>query len=545
MSTALPAGAAQAAPKAAAATAGTRAITVPDVINVDRGDRRFPDLVRGNNQRWVANPDRVVLVTNPHQAARVVQETVSAGKRFTVRSGGHCYEDFVYSKDVQVVIDLSNMNKVGFDPAMDAFEVQAGASNFDVYETLYKLYGVSIPAGTCGTVGAGGHIMGGGYGLLSRLHGLTVDYLHAVEVVTVDTNGNATARIARRSDAFPKPGDPTPDPKLGHLYWAHTGGGGGNFGLLTRYWLRIPDATGGPANLLPKPPSEVFVQALAWKWDKITQTDFVQLVANFGTWHEKNSASNSPYNSLCGLLKLNNRAHGEIGLLTQMSADEPNARELLAAYQAEMSKGIGVAPTAMTLPMGEHAALPGFKEPRRLPWFHATDALSGGTAGKYGKYKSSYSPKGFSEFQIRAMYTHLTNGYDNGDALLQIDSYGGRINDVAADATAVPQRSSVLKSQFQTYWLQPGEEARHVKWIRDFYEAVYAQTGGVPVPNEFNDGCYVNYPDVDLGDPARNTSTTTWQTLYYKNNYRRLQLAKALWDPNNHFRHAQSITGKA
>ena len=72
--------------------------------------------------------------------------------------------------------------------------------------------------------------------------GLAADYLYAVEVVTVDEGGRASSVVATR-----EPSDPNRD-----LWWAHTGGGGGNFGVVTRYWFRSPDASGeDPASCCP------------------------------------------------------------------------------------------------------------------------------------------------------------------------------------------------------------------------------------------------------------------------------------------------------
>jgi FAD/FMN-containing dehydrogenase len=68
-----------------------------------------------------------------------------------------------------------------------------------------------------------------------------------------------------------------------------------------------------------------------------------------------------------------------------------------------------------------------------------------------------------------------------------------------------------------------------------------ARTGGVPVPNDANEGSYINYPDVDLADPEWSTSGVPWHTLYYKGNYPRLQRVKARFDPKNVFRHPLSI----
>ena len=60
---------------------------------------------------------------------------------------------------------------------------------------------------------------------------------------------------------------------------------------------------------------------------------------------------------------------------------------------------------------------------------------------------------------------------------------------------------------------------------------MYADIGGVSVPNELTDGCFINYPDIDLSDPRFNKSSVSWQTLYYKDNYPRLQQVKARWTP--------------
>lgn len=132
----------------------------------------------------------------------------------------------------EVILDMAPMSAVGFDEEVQAFYVEPGGLLIDVYERLYKGYGVTLPAGICYSVGVGGHIVGGGYGLLSRKYGLTVDHLHMVEVVVVDENRQA--RLVRASS---DPADPNHD-----LWWAHTGGGGGNFGVITRYWFRTPGA---------------------------------------------------------------------------------------------------------------------------------------------------------------------------------------------------------------------------------------------------------------------------------------------------------------
>jgi hypothetical protein len=86
------------------------------------------------------------------------------------------------------------------------------------------------------------------------------DHLYGVEVVVVDAAGAARSVVATR-----EPSDPNRD-----LWWAHTGGGGGNFGVVTPYWFRSPGARAGdPAALLPKAPDSMLTFRVAWSWEDI------------------------------------------------------------------------------------------------------------------------------------------------------------------------------------------------------------------------------------------------------------------------------------
>ncbi|MDX6284461.1 MAG: hypothetical protein QOH03_5532, partial [Kribbellaceae bacterium] len=179
-------------------------------------DPRYPTLVRGFNLRWVGHPKAIELCGDAEQVRAAVDRAVADDLRITVRGGGHCYEDFVSHNDGGVIIDVSAMNAVYRDEDSGWYCIEGGATLWDAYSRLYRLYGVTIPAGSCASVGAGGHIVGGGYGLLSRLHGLTVDWLHAIEVVVVDREGHAHLRTVSV--------DSGGDDEL--LMWGHLGGGG-------------------------------------------------------------------------------------------------------------------------------------------------------------------------------------------------------------------------------------------------------------------------------------------------------------------------------
>ncbi|MEV6412427.1 BBE domain-containing protein [Kribbella sp. NPDC051718] len=510
---------------ASASTGAAEAVPPIEAVTVRPGDPRYSQLITGNNSRWVAAPEAVRLVGTTEQVVQAVQEAVRTGKRLSVRGGGHCFEDFVYNPDIQVVIDLSRMKAVYYDAQVQAFAVEGGALLMDVYDSLFKGWGVTIPGGMCYSVGIGGHVSGGGYGLLSRTSGLTVDHLYAVEVVVVDRSGTAKAVVATR-----EPNDPNRD-----LWWAHTGGGGGNFGVITRYWFRSPGATGSdPSTQLVKPPTEALVNVVAFPWASIDKPTFTRLVSNYGAWHEANGAPGSPNAGLSSFFTLYHRSNGNLVMLTALDANAPNPESRLRDYVAAITAGTSVVPIQLTAP-------------RRLPWLASIRLL--GTSNPVltnptlrGAHKSTYMKKNFPAAHIAALYKHLTRtDYANPNAMVTMLSFGGKINSVAENATASAQRSSTFKLLYQAFWSDKSEDAQHIGWVRDLYREVYADTGGVPVSNSLTDGCYVNYPDGDLRNAQQNTSGVPWSTLYYKGNYSRLQQVKARWDPRNVFRHSQSI----
>ncbi|WP_369394980.1 FAD-dependent oxidoreductase [Streptomyces sp. CG1] len=479
-------------------------------------------------------------------------------RRIAVRSGGHCYENFVCGDDVAVIIDISAMDRVYHDATMDAYCLEAGASNWHIATQLYRRHGLALPGGSCYSVGAGGHISAGGFGPLSRLHGLTVDHLYAVEVVTVRDRTRAAVTVARRDST---------DESLRDLWWAHTGAGGGNFGVITRYWFRD----------LAQPPAQVLLCTIAWEWKLFEKHPdrFRSLVDRYGRFfQDEHSGGDSdfpwPYGhwDVFTLLKLNHRKAGKGGLIVQLDGDRADSPDRLERFLDYLAPERDYPRSTLDRRTGEHPALEALYIPTRLPWLTATQNLNESGPSRCGTYKSAYHTAAFTERQLQVIYQHLTDPrYANDQALLQMDSYGGRINDIPPDATAVPQRSSVLK--LQTYWTwdkdanfdgvhdyldaraDPTIAQPHLDWIRSFYADMYQPTGGVPaVPSSAapaaghtTDGCYIGYCDADLSDPAINPPANgqPWHRLYYKDSYQKLQATKAHWDPRNVFRHRQSI----
>ncbi|MEU5211427.1 FAD-binding oxidoreductase [Streptomyces sp. NPDC020742] len=522
----------------AAAADGTGRYRRAATTVVTAADKQYADVTSGLNQRYIGRPEAVRIVTTTGQVVDAVQEAVDEGKRLSIRSSGHCYEDFVFHPDVQVVLDMSGMDEIGYDPEHNAFAIGAGATILKTYQTLYPEWGVAVPAGFCYSVAMGGHVSGGAWGPLCRQHGLVVDHLHAVEVVVVDAAGRARAVVATRDVR-----DPHHD-----LWWAHTGGGGGNFGVVTRYWFRSPGARGrDPRGLLPKPPGELLVSAVSWPWSELSQEEFVRLARNYAQWHVDHVAPDDPHRALISQMVLAHRSAGQIGMLAMVDASAPHAERMLTDYLRRINDGIGVEHGPLTRHMGDLPAMPQFAAPRKLPWLQAIRMI-GTTNGTLNdptlraEYKSSFMRADFPDRQLAALYRHLTrDDLGNPSAAVQMTSYGGRIGAVAPGATAIPHRAAAFKMQWQIFWNDAADDEACVNWARECYAEVYADTGGVPVPNEVTDGAYVNYPDIDLSDPRFNTSGVPWHDLYYKENYPRLQRIKQHYDPLNVFRHGQSV----
>jgi aclacinomycin oxidase len=341
----------------------------------------------------------------------------------------------------------------------------------------------------------GGHVVGGAFGFLCRELGLAADYLYAVEVVTVNQDGRANSVIATR-----EPSDPHRE-----LWWAHTGGGGGNFGIVTRYWFRAPGADGDdPASLLPRAPASITTFKAQWHWNDIDPVAFAGLLRNHGIWCERNSNADSAFASLWTLFEIHRKQFGAI-ITRGLSTAGAVAERQIDGYLGALTEGVSA---------------PDSRELARMSWLEFAlnpfpDLFASPPGGASVKVKDALLKQRFTDGQIRVAYDYLTRTDDDAiGGMLGLATYGGRINTVAADATASAQRDSILDIACTTGWIDPGDEEKNLKWVRAFYRDLFADSGGVPVPGEAYDGTFINHPDVDLADPALNTSGVPWQALY-------------------------------
>lgn len=462
------------------------------------------------------------LVNSTDQVLAAVQDAVDDGKRLVVTSGGHCLEGFVSDPDVRVIVDVSPMKRIYYDKKMRAIAVEAGATVGDTFRVLSDRWGVVIPLGEYPGIGTGGHVAGGAFGFLCRVLGLAADYLYAVEVVTVDKNGRAQTVVATCE---------ADDPNR-ELWWALTGAGAGNFGIITRQWFRSRDANGeDPARLLPRAPDSITTFHAEWSARDLDKTSFVRLLRNHGAWTEKNSDIKSADTSLWSVLIAHRPQIGKV-VVRGLGVDSVRANRQIDDHVAALSEGTPP-PAAVNV--------------TKMSWLDFAlnpfpDLFTMPPGGVSTKGTDAMLKKPLTDEQLGVVHEYMTRtDFNVMGGIFGLATYGGRVNEASPDATASAQRSSIFDMACSVGWIDPREEAESVRWVREFYRDLFADTGGVPAPGGRYDGTFINHPDVDLTDAAWNKSGVPWHTLYFRDNYARLQRVKARWDPRDIFHHALSI----
>ena len=185
--------------------------TDKDVQFLSRNDEKFDALRKGFNKRFDNLPKIVALCFTTLGVQAAVQKAKEEKLKISVKSGGHSFEAFSSSPD-SLLINLFQMNQINW---LDDEKVvlQPACLLQEIYADFLPKKRI-IPAGSCGTVGVAGLVLGGGYGFFSRKYGLTCDNLTRIQLV--DGNG----KIQNSNE--------NPD-----LLWACRGGGNGNFGVVT------------------------------------------------------------------------------------------------------------------------------------------------------------------------------------------------------------------------------------------------------------------------------------------------------------------------
>ncbi|HLZ36967.1 MAG TPA: FAD-binding oxidoreductase [Mycobacteriales bacterium] len=181
-------------------------------------DGAYDDARRLYNAAVEHRPEVIVQAAGVPDVVSAVRFATAHGLSLSVRSGGHGVAGHATSGDL--VVDLSLLRAVRVDSVRRVADAQAGARWSDV-DVATQRHALGTPGGRVTTTGIAGLTLGGGHGWLSPLHGLTCDNLLGAELVTAD------GRVVTVDE------DHEPD-----LLWALRGGGG-NFGVVTRFTYRL------------------------------------------------------------------------------------------------------------------------------------------------------------------------------------------------------------------------------------------------------------------------------------------------------------------
>ncbi|HET6814374.1 MAG TPA: FAD-binding oxidoreductase, partial [Actinomycetota bacterium] len=210
-------------------------VTAPDDPGYDQARKVFYG-------KYDRRPAAIVRPADAAEAAQVVTLAADSGLELAVRSGGHSLAGHSVSEG-GIVLDLSEMTALDLDLEGRTAWAQTGLTA-GAYTTAVGAHGLATGFGDTASVGIGGLTLGGGVGFLVRRHGLTIDNLLAAEVVTADGR-------ALQVDAETHP----------DLFWAIRGGGG-NFGVATRFRYRLHELPSIVGGMLLLPGSAEVIEAL-------------------------------------------------------------------------------------------------------------------------------------------------------------------------------------------------------------------------------------------------------------------------------------------
>ncbi|KAF4376967.1 hypothetical protein F8388_022683 [Cannabis sativa] len=425
-----------------------------------------------------------------------------------VRSGGHDYEGLSYVSQIETpffLLDLANLRTVEVDIKNKAAWIQAGATIGEVYYRIYQKSRVhGYPAGLCTTLGVGGHITGGAYGSMMRKFGLGAD--NVVDAKIVDAKGRLLDRKAMGED----------------LFWAIRGGGGASFGIIL--WWKI-ELVQVPAKVTVFTVSKTLEQGatkLLHRWqqvvDKLNEDLFIRVIiqsVNKGKNTTQKTISTSYQALFLGdtirLLDVMRKSFPELGLTRKDCV--------------EMSWIESVVYISGTYPSGTPPEI----------------LLQGKTTSKvYFKAKSDFVTDPIPETTLEGVWKRFL---EEDTPLTIWTPYGGMMSRIPETQIPFPHRKGVIfMIQYLTAWFDgsPKSSAKHVKWIQRLYDYMG------PYVSRFPREAYVNYRDLDLGVNTNNCSSfieaISWGTRYFKcNNFYRLVRVKTDVDPENFFRHEQSI----
>jgi FAD/FMN-containing dehydrogenase len=406
-------------------------------------------------------PQVIVRAMDSDDVSQVITLARQAGLELAVRGGGHSFAGHSLS-DGGIVLDLRELRALQLD-AERRTAWAGGGLTAGAYTKAAGELGLATGFGDTGSVGIGGLTLGGGVGYLVRKYGLTIDQLLAAEVVTADGQ-------LLRADA-----ETNPD-----LFWALRGGGG-NFGVVTRFQFRlheVPSVVGGMLILPATPPVIAGFMAAAE-----AAPDELSAIANVMP------APPMP--------QVPAEQHGQLVVFALLVyAGEVDAGERVLAPFRQLATPIVDMLRPMTYP---EVFVP--------------------EEGEY--HPTAVARTMFVDTIDRSAAEVIVSSLEASDApvrVAQLRALGGAMARVPAEATAFAHRASRIMVNLAAFYESPAERVVREAWVSDFAASLHQGDSGV----------YVNF----LGD----ASEAQVRTAYPGSTWDRLSSAKRRYDPANLFR---------
>jgi hypothetical protein len=422
------------------------------------------------NGIFARRPALIARCTDVHDVQAVVRAASQSGIPTAVRCGGHSLAGFSTCEG-GLVIDLSRMRQVSVDPGSRRAKF-AGGCLLGSIDTATQKAGLVFPSGVVSHTGAGGLVLGGGTGWLTRRFGLSCDNVEAVTIVAADSS-------MVRADSNENP----------DLFWALRGGGG-NFGVVTGFEVRLHPLTSLllAEGLTPEPDIRRTVEfwrdfmaeapiELKWNVDlrlaprtrKIPEDLQGKPVAGSSLIWTGDPDAGQAYMkralALCRADTVNCRTVSYLDLQTMSDNDFPHGRRYY-------------------------------------------------TKSGYFRY--------LDDGTIDRLLEAVTKS-PSPDTQIEFAYLGGAAAQVPAGATAFGDRSAPFIMNLLANWADASADAAHISWVR----GVFDQLRPAMKP-----GVYVNFMSGDEQDRVPEAYRERWD---------RLVAVKTRIDPNNFFRLNQNV----
>ena len=453
-------------------TSPSTTFSIPELRDAVRGRVITPDDSDYDEARTVMvggidrRPAAIVRVANAGDVVHVVNLARETGTELAIRSGGHSGAGHSTTEG-GIVIDLRDMKAIEIDPQRRTAWAETGLTAREVTEAAAE-HGLVIGFGDTGSVGIGGITTGGGVGYFVRKYGLTIDNLLAAEVVTADGE-------LRRVDAETEP----------DLFWAIRGGGG-NFGVATRFRYRLRELKSFTGGMLVLPATAETVAGFIAAAEAAPEE--LSTIANVMNCPPMPFVPEEHHGKLVNMAFIGFAGDAEAG------------ERAMAPFRA------------LATPIADMV------KPIPYPEIYPPD-------------DDSYHPTavGYTMFLDRVdrdVAATMVEGLEASDAPLraiQLRVLGGEMARVPADATAFGHRKSRIMAVVVNFYEGPDDRPVREAWV----QRMVAQL------RQDDTGAYVNFLNDEGEERIR--------AAYPGGIYERLAAIKARYDPRNLFRLNQNI----